>query len=323
MPKTPNNIFMIRMATTDDLSALLNMKYSTIRPARDSKVSPGRLERVLHQRILDQCLLVTVKKDKVHACAGIDLARPALSEWLTPFRQPDRAVSNCLLEAIERLAVQFGILDFSVAASRADVNWYMSRGYRPVKDADHGALRLEKSLRRRQTAYGRKVLAMSRELGIPQNYGQKHRLMLQVEARRLNSIGADVYGRDQKLRPGAAKAWMNLQQAAAGLGISIQAVSAWRSVDYQRGLLKRKLDKGQTIDEILKVSAAPGFSEHHTGRAIDITTPGFAVLEEEFERSEAFTWMKKNASDFGFRLSFPRRNRHRLTYEPWHWCFQP
>ena len=73
--------------------------------------------------------------------------------------------------------------------------------------------------------------------------------------------------------------------------------------------------------QILRVSAAPGYSEHHSGRALDITTPGYAALEEEFELSPAFAWLKKHAKTFRFRLSYPRRNTHGIAYEPWHWCW--
>src|SRR5579875_1789940 len=106
-------------------------------------------------------------------------------------------------------------------------------------------------------------------------------------------------------------------------GIDLQVVSAFRSIEYQLGILERKLARGQTIDEILRVSAAPGYSEHHSGRAVDLTTPGFAALEEDFERSPAFAWLMRNASPFGFALSYPRGNPHGIAYEPWHWCWHP
>ncbi len=112
-----------------------------------------------------------------------------------------------------------------------------------------------------------------------------------------------------------------MRDTAAETGIELQIVSAFRSVEYQLGILRRKLDRGQTIAEILRVSAAPGYSEHHTGRALDITTPGFAALEEQFEHSAAFAWLSTNAQAHGFRLSFPRGNRHGIVYEPWHWCW--
>ena len=85
--------------------------------------------------------------------------------------------------------------------------------------------------------------------------------------------------------------------------------------------MRKKLEQGQAIDAILQVSAAPGFSEHHSGRAVDVTTPGYPVLEEVFEESEAFAWLREHAGRFGFLLSFPRDNPHGVAYEPWHWAW--
>ena len=41
--------------------------------------------------------------------------------------------------------------------------------------------------------------------------------------------------------------------------------------------------------------AAPGYSEHHTGRAVDLTTPACDPLAEEFENTQAFDWLHLNA----------------------------
>ena len=82
------------------------------------------------------------------------------------------------------------------------------------------------------------------------------------------------------------------------------------------------MQQNQTIEQILKVNAAPGFSEHHSGRAIDIGTPNEPAAEESFESTDAFKWLCQNASMFGFQLSYPRNNPHKINYEPWHWCWQ-
>jgi D-alanyl-D-alanine carboxypeptidase len=181
---------------------------------------------------------------------------------------------------------------------------------------------MKRSFPRRQTHYSRRIFSLLDGLGIGRDYATVHRIPLQPEAARLSSIGLDVFDREQRMLPAAAAAWMRLKSAAADEAIEIQAVSAWRSVDYQAGIIQRKLDQGQSMERILRVSAAPGFSEHHTGRAIDVTTPGYEVLEEEFERSPAFEWLSRNAGHFGFHLSYPRDNRHGVTYEPWHWAWK-
>ena len=143
-----------------------------------------------------------------------------------------------------------------------------------------------------------------------------------MEAVGLISIGPDIFQREQRMLPEAAHAWHAMVESAAGDQVILQAVSAFRSVDYQADIVSRKLAKGENIGDILRVSAAPGYSEHHTGRAIDITTPGFAVLEEEFENSDAFCWLTGHAADFGFSLSFPRGNPYGVAFEPWHWAWK-
>ena len=114
-----------------------------------------------------------------------------------------------------------------------------------------------------------------------------------------------------------------MRDTAAASGVDLQIVSAFRSAEYQLGIIQRKLDRGQSVEEILRVSAAPGYSEHHSGRALDLAAPGYAVLEEEFENSPAFAWLCDNARRFGFTLSYTRGNAHAIAYEPWHWCWHP
>jgi D-alanyl-D-alanine carboxypeptidase len=158
-------------------------------------------------------------------------------------------------------------------------------------------------------------------LGIPRDYGQVRKLRMQREPTRLVSIGPDIQGRMQWLQPRAARALARMRETAARANLELQIVSAFRSIEYQIGLVERKRARGLNMDDILRVSAAPGYSEHHSGRCVDFTTPGFAPLEEEFERSPAFRWLQKNAMGYGFILSYPRGNIHGITYEPWHWCW--
>ncbi|HEU4664164.1 MAG TPA: M15 family metallopeptidase [Dokdonella sp.] len=170
-------------------------------------------------------------------------------------------------------------------------------------------------------AQRRALVAEAHALGVPRDYGRVRRLPLVREPRELACIGEDIHRRRQWLAPRAARAYARLRAAAAADAIELQLVSAFRSAEYQLGIVKRKLERGQSIDEILRVSAAPGYSEHHSGRAVDLTTPGFAALEEEFEHSSAFAWLVANAARFGFALSYPRDNAHGIAYEPWHWCW--
>ena len=160
-------------------------------------------------------------------------------------------------------------------------------------------------------------------LGVPRDYASASGLHHVREPQQLALIGGrDALGYAQRLIPQAARAWAHMREAAAREGVELRAVSTFRSVEVQLAIVRAKLARGQTIDAILRVNAAPGYSEHHSGRAIDIGTSGYAPTEEEFERSPAFAWLKRNAAAYGFDLSYPRGNPHALAYEPWHWYWR-
>jgi D-alanyl-D-alanine carboxypeptidase len=159
------------------------------------------------------------------------------------------------------------------------------------------------------------------ECAIEKDHLELRGLCRYEEPSKLELIQVDENGRNHYLTPEAASAWKDMKSAALKDEIDIYIVSAFRSIDYQAEIIKKKLDKGLSIEEILKVSAAPGYSEHHTGRAIDIATPNGAILTEEFELTDAFKWLARNAHNFNYYLSFGRDNKQGYLYEPWHWCY--
>lgn len=161
---------------------------------------------------------------------------------------------------------------------------------------------------------------LHKELGIPADYGRDGARPEFEEATELVEVGPNLVGRMQRLTPATAGAWAAMQAAAAEDGVILLIVSGYRSVDYQARLIRKKINAGQSVSEILSVNAAPGHSEHHTGRAIDIASPGSRPLTEEFEGSDAFRWLQANAATYGFLMSYPRDNAAGFIYEPWHWA---
>jgi D-alanyl-D-alanine carboxypeptidase len=160
-------------------------------------------------------------------------------------------------------------------------------------------------------------------LGIPADYASRRRLLPQVEASDLVGISGGPDDKDIRLHPDAAAAWEKLRAAALDEGIVLVAISGFRSVQRQTEIIQAKLAAGESIESILQVIAAPGFSEHHTGRAVDIGVPDVTQLTEAFEKTPAFRWLMLNAGRYGFGLSYPKGNVHGIAYEPWHWCYHP
>ena len=138
----------------------------------------------------------------------------------------------------------------------------------------------------------------------------------------LGFVGLDCHGRIALMFPAAASAWRRMIAAASRDGCQILLVSAYRSVSHQAEIIQRKRAKGLSWDEILKVSAYPGFSEHHTGCAVDLASPQCLGLTEDFERTPEFAWLGQHAAEFGFRLSYPRNNPFGVSFEPWHWMWR-
>jgi D-alanyl-D-alanine carboxypeptidase len=128
-------------------------------------------------------------------------------------------------------------------------------------------------------------------------------------------------GREHLLVPQAAGAWRAMSAAALADDVPITIVSAFRSVERQAEIVRAKLARGLSLESILCVSAPPGYSEHHSGRAIDVTTENVRPLEVEFEETVAFRWLSDHARSYAFFLSYPRQNPYGFAYEPWHWCF--
>ena len=159
-------------------------------------------------------------------------------------------------------------------------------------------------------------------LGIPKEYLEQCNQSLCFQPNELVETEPDYYGRPQRLTQKTFNAWSKMKESAANDNVVFFLVSAFRDPQYQHDLIARKIEKGILLQEILRVNAAPGFSEHHTGRAVDIGTQDCEVLEEVFEKTAAFKWLQENAESFGFSMSYPRDNTAGFAYEPWHWCFK-
>lgn len=167
--------------------------------------------------------------------------------------------------------------------------------------------------------YADHIARIHATLGIPADYASSRRLALVPEAVERVDVGGASDGRPRQLLADAAQAWRALRAAAAADGVVLELVSAFRSVDHQRGIVERKRARGLSWEEIFRFSAAPGYSEHHGGRAVDLNTPGCPPLEAAFAETTAFAWLRRHAPGLGWRLSFPEGNPHGIAFEPWHW----
>lgn len=125
-------------------------------------------------------------------------------------------------------------------------------------------------------------------------------------------------GKGMLLQKRAAKPWLDLKAAAAKAGYPMTLTAAYRSAEDQKSLFLNRLGavslsavaSGQLdakINDLLRTTAIPGYSRHHTGYTIDLACDNDPNVP--FENSECFTWLSrdnyKNAKEHGWIPSYP------------------
>ena len=116
---------------------------------------------------------------------------------------------------------------------------------------------------------------------------------------------------DQKARRAVVDAFVAMQQdCKKQTDAHLMVNSAYRSYQDQIGTYNRN-DK--------RYVATPGYSEHQTGLAIDVTSLQHPE-KWSFGKSTEGVWMRENCHRYGFILRYPEKQSHIMgySYEPWH-----
>ena len=118
---------------------------------------------------------------------------------------------------------------------------------------------------------------------------------------------------------------------AAGSAYNLSGASLFRPYELQVTLFNRQVERAKAAgytgkaaeDKAATVVARPGTSEHHVGLAVDILGSGYSSLEQSFDRTPAFKWLKEHCAEYGFILRYPKEKEHitGVIYEPWHYRY--
>lgn len=126
-----------------------------------------------------------------------------------------------------------------------------------------------------------------------------------------------VYADGHQMTEETAAAYYKMKADAASQGLYISVVSGFRTVEYQRNLYNSYLatDSKANVD---RYSARPGYSEHHTGMAIDLVG-SFGSLRDFINTPES-PWIYENAHKYGFIVRYWTDIEQYTGYEdePWH-----
>lgn len=124
----------------------------------------------------------------------------------------------------------------------------------------------------------------------------------------------------QKLRPEAADYFDQMTAAAKADGLTILMTTGYRSYSYQKELYNSYINRnGSNWTE--SYSAKPGYSEHQTGLAADVSCAAVGYkLTPAFANTPESKWLNENAHKYGFIIRY-QKGKDDITgyqYEPWH-----
>ena len=123
---------------------------------------------------------------------------------------------------------------------------------------------------------------------------------------------------DMLLQQRAAVDWLKMQEAATKEGHDIQVNAAYRSAEDQRAIFLARIKSiplpsiaagksDSDINHVLKTTAVPGYSRHHTGYTVDIVC--YTDASKKFEDSKCNKWLSdnnyQNAKTYGWIPSYP------------------
>jgi len=118
----------------------------------------------------------------------------------------------------------------------------------------------------------------------------------------------------------AAHAYDLMCDAITKAGIGLSQWTAYRSYGFQKGIYDNYLKHySQAYTDTF--AARPGFSEHQTGLAVDVSSTNHTFAS--FEETDSYTWLKQNAYKYGFIIRYPKGKEDITGYkfESWHYRY--
>lgn len=107
----------------------------------------------------------------------------------------------------------------------------------------------------------------------------------------------------------------NMFKSAENDGVNLSIRSGYRSYADQARAYSYATDKTTVV--------LPGYSQHHSGLALDFTTIDINYLVDKnahFENTEAGVWMAEHAWEYGF-IPVYTQNHQGIANESWHYVF--
>lgn len=123
----------------------------------------------------------------------------------------------------------------------------------------------------------------------------------------------------------------NMIQVAQASDYHFSVGSGYRSIKRQQVLIDEAvkehemggLSHEKALERTYEYMMPVGFSEHHTGLAIDVICDKNLILDYSQANEPTNKWLRENCHKFGFILRYPREKEDitEIVYEPWHFRY--
>ena len=161
--------------------------------------------------------------------------------------------------------------------------------------------------------------------------GPKDKIQTELKDDQLALLSDGSHQVDQRI----AKSYEAFSAAATKAGFPLVVISAFRSVASQQEVFDNNVYALMSSDGLSEKAATkktketitvPGYSEHHTGLALDVVDQNWynnyptQVLDAAYGNEPGAKWIAKNAPTYGFIIRYPKNREDitGITYEPWH-----
>lgn len=161
--------------------------------------------------------------------------------------------------------------------------------------------------------------------------GPKNKIEEEVSEDKLTTLSDNSHQVDSRI----AKDYEAFSDAATKAGFPLVIISAFRSVESQKEVFDTNvnslisgngLSEEEAIAKTKETITEPGYSEHHTGLAVDVVDQDWydsystQVLDASYSDQPGAKWIAENAAKYGFIIRYPkdRQDITGITYEPWH-----
>lgn len=155
---------------------------------------------------------------------------------------------------------------------------------------------------------------VNKQIFLPDGYEPKDLVVPNIK------FSFSTYHEKKLMREEAARALEDLFNASDAEGLSLRAVSGYRSYDRQYSIFTSNV-KRSSLERTLSTSAMPGCSEHQMGLAMDVSTKSVSYgLNNRFANTPEGKWLADNSYKFGYIIRYPegKEDITGYSYEPWH-----